>query len=426
MNNPYEVLAPVWKRPGKLDIVRGDGAYLYGADGREYLDMTAGVAVTGTGHCHPRVVQAIQRQAATLIHGQITMMITPPLLELVEELRRILPEQLHGFFFGNSGTEAIEAAIKLARQTSGRHGIVAFSGGFHGRTYGAMSLTTSNATYRTGYAPLLASIYLAPYPYPYRWALRTGAPPERCLDACLGDLEEIFYTQIPPKEVAAILVEPVLGEGGYVVPPRGFLQRLAEIARQHGILLIFDEVQTGFGRTGRMFAFEHSGVVPDILVMAKALGSGLPISGIAANWQTMSKWQPGTHGGTYAANPLSCAAATETLRVIHDERLVENAAAMGALLVGGLQEIARRDEGVGEARGTGLMAALELSKTDGSYDAARAEQFLSFTKEQGVLLLSCGPHKNIIRYMPPLIVSRAQIEQALHVTASALEASQAK
>jgi 4-aminobutyrate aminotransferase len=424
MNELREHLAPIWSRPLKIEeIERGKGMYLYDTNGRRYLDFTAGIAVTSTGHCHPKVVRAIQEQASMLLHGQVTMMYTRPLLNLMEELIRVLPSEIEGFFFGNSGSEAVEGALKLARQVTGRHGIIAFKGGFHGRTYGSMSVTTSNALYRTGYAPLLTSVYLAPYPHPFRWALRTGAPPERCLDACLCELEDLFVTQIPANEVAGVIVESVLGEGGYVIPPTGFLHSLREITQKHGILLILDEVQTGFGRTGKMFGFEHEGITPDIVIMAKALGSGLPISAVGARKEIMGAWVKGTHGSTYGANPVACAAATETIRVIREENLVGNAHEMGLLLLKGLEELTVGDSGVGEVRGLGLMVALEFVQEQSKPALKRASHFMRTAWNEGLLVGTCGPHSNIIRYMPPLIVNEREIEEALRVTGLALEKS---
>ncbi|MBI3287806.1 MAG: aminotransferase class III-fold pyridoxal phosphate-dependent enzyme, partial [Chloroflexi bacterium] len=281
-----ERLSPVWLRYGEVEVERGEGVWLIDRQGNRYLDFTSGIAVVSTGHAHPQVVRAVQEQAAKLLHGQANLVYHQPLLELVEALAQVMPHpSLDTFFLSNSGAEAVEASIKLAKQATGRPNLIAFQGGFHGRTYGALSLTTSKTLYRVGLEPLLGGIYFAPFPYPYRMAIE----PEACGQVCLEQLETMLTTQVDPRTVAAMIVEPILGEGGYVFPPRNFLPGLRAICDKHGILLILDEVQTGFGRTGKMFAVEHTGVRPDILVMAKGIASGLPLSAIAAPRSLMEK-----------------------------------------------------------------------------------------------------------------------------------------
>ena len=285
---------------------RGEGAYLYATDGTRYLDFTCGIGVTNTGHCHPHVVQAIQAQAGKLLHGQANIVYHPAMLSLIEELRQIVPPHIDGFFFSNSGAEAVEGSVKLARMATGRPNVIVFQGSFHGRTVGTMSLTTSKTIYRSGYQPLMAGVYVAPFPYAYR----LGMSEEQASSYALEQLRYLLLSQTAPQETAAILIEPVLGEGGYVVPPASFLRGLRQICDEHGILLIFDEVQSGFGRTGKWFALEHSGVLPDIMTVAKGLASGMPLSGVFAPMALMQKWTPGSHGGTYGGNALACAAAT--------------------------------------------------------------------------------------------------------------------
>jgi 4-aminobutyrate aminotransferase len=292
---PEHYISPVWTRYTPIVAERAEGAYIYDRDGTRYLDFTCGIGVTNTGHCHPAVVQAIQEQAAKLLHGQVNIIFHPPLLELAQELRTIVPEPLDCFFFSNSGAEAVEGAVKLARHATGRPNIIVFQGSFHGRTALTMALTTSKTVYRVGYQPLPAGVFVAPYPYAYRY----GWSPEEAEAFCLREVEFLLKTQTAPTETAAILVEPVLGEGGYVVPPPGFLKGLRWICDEHDILLIVDEVQSGFGRTGKWFAIEHFGTPPDIMIMAKGLASGLPLSGIAARRELMARWIPGSHGGTY-------------------------------------------------------------------------------------------------------------------------------
>jgi len=406
----------VWTRYTEILAERGEGAYLYGADGRRYLDFTCGIGVTNTGHCHPKVVAAAQAQAARLIHGQANIVYHRPMLELIEELLTIVPAGLDCFFFSNSGAEAVEASIKLARQVTGRPNIVVFQGGFHGRTVGTMSLTTSKTIYRAGYQPLMPGVFVAPFPYAYRY----GWEPEETSCWCLDELRFLLKTQTAPKETAAMLVEPVLGEGGYVVPPPSFLPGLRQICDEHGILLIADEIQSGFGRTGKFFACEHFGVVPDILVMAKGLASGFPLSGIAARRELMEKWIPGSHGGTYGGNAVACAAAVATIRVMKEEKLVENSARMGEFLMERLRRLKEEYPIIGDVRGLGLMVATEFTALDGSPADATAKAVVKGCLGRGLILLTCGPYDNVIRWIPPLMVTRAQIEEALEIFELAL------
>ena len=323
------VVPAVWSRITNLTIDRGEGSWLITTDGERYLDYSSGIGVTNTGHAHPRVAAAVAAQAQKLLHGQQNIVYHEAGLRLYERLQHVLPGDGWGAFLSNSGAEAVEASVKLARVATGRPVVIAFRGGYHGRTAQTMALTTAKDVYRAAFEPLPGSVYHTAYPYCYRAA--GGA---HALDACTCDweaqLDLTFHQFIYPDQVAAIIIEPVLGEGGYIVPPPGFLPRLREITRQHGILLVADEVQTGFGRTGRMFAVEHWDVEPDIVTMAKGIASGLPLSGIIARRELIDRWAPGTHGGTYGGNVVSCAAANATLDVIRDEDLVANAAERGA------------------------------------------------------------------------------------------------
>ncbi len=408
---PEQLISPVWPRYTPIIAERAQGAYIYDQDGNRYLDFTCGIGVTNTGHCHPRVVQAIQEQAAKLLHGQVNIVYHRPLLELVSELRTIVPEGLDCFFFSNSGAEAVEGAVKLARHATGRPNIIVFQGSFHGRTAMTMALTTSKIIYRLHYQPLPAGVFVAPYPYAYRYHWS----PEETEAFCLRELEFLLKTQTAPSETAAMLVEPVQGEGGYVVPPPGFLKGVRRICDEHGILLIADEVQSGFGRTGRWFAVEHFGVVPDIMVMAKGLASGLPLSGIAARRELMERWIPGSHGGTYGGNAVACAAAVATVRVIREEGLLENATRMGALLVQGLRALQQEFPLIGDVRGLGLMVAAEFTAPDGSPATDLAKRVVKGCLQRGLLLLTCGPWDNTVRWIPPLIVTAGQIEEALAI-----------
>jgi 4-aminobutyrate aminotransferase len=425
-------LSPVWARYSEILVERGEGVYLYDVEGRRYLDFTCGIGVTNTGHCHPRVVQAIRDQAGLLLHGQANIVYHRPMLELVAELRTIVPSELDSFFFSNSGAEAVEGAVKLARQATGRSDIIAFDGGFHGRTAGAMALTSSKGKYRHRVAPLPAGVHFAPYAACYRCAIARAAGADAaaissaapddlgCCGNPLHQIEHLLHTQTTPEDVAAVLVEPVLGEGGYIVPPVSFLQGLRRICDRYGILLIVDEVQSGFGRTGRFFAIEHFGIVPDIMTVAKGIASGLPLSGIIARRAIMERWQPGSHGGTYGGNAVACAAAVATIRAMREERMVENAARQGVLLKTELLRIKAQSPSIGDVRGIGLMVGVELTAADGTPDTALAKRIVAACRDRGLLLLTCGPYDNVIRFIPPLIVEEHQIRDAVRIFEEAL------
>lgn len=402
-------LSPVWTHLSEIIVERGEGCYLYDSAGTAYLDFTSGIGVTNTGHCHPKVVKAIQEQAGKLLHGQANIVYNRPILELVERLRTVVPEPLDGFFFSNSGAEAIEAAVKLARQATGRPNVIVFQGSFHGRTNQAMAMTTSKTVYRVGYQPLAAGIFVAPFPYVYRY----GWDEQTTVDFCLNELELMLHSQTAPEETAAMIIEPVLGEGGYVPAPPAFIKGLREICNRYGILLIFDEVQTGFGRTGKFFALEHSAVVPDILVMAKGLASGMPMSAIAAPLDLMKRWQTGTHGGTYGGNPVTAAAAVATIEVIIEEGLPANAEARGRQLRDALEELQIRWPFLGDVRGWGLMVGLEIGVPGRGPDKDLAIRIQAQCLDGNLLLLTCGTHGNVIRWVPPLVVSESQINEAL-------------
>jgi 4-aminobutyrate aminotransferase len=427
-----QFLSPVWARYTDILVERGEGACLYTADGRSYLDFTCGIGVTNTGHCHPRVVEAIREQAGLLLHGQANIVYHRPMLELVAALREVVPPALDSFFFSNSGAEAIEGALKLARQATGRSDVIVFSGGFHGRTSGAMALTSSKGKYRGGYAPLPSGVHIAPFAYCYQCAvgraagkntaaLSAAAPEDTgCCQDPLRQVRHMLATETIPEDVAAILVEPVLGEGGYVVPPASFLQGLRQICDEHGILLIVDEVQTGFGRTGSFFAVEQFGVTPDVMVIAKGLASGLPLSGVAARREIMQKWHPGSHGGTYGGNAVACAAAVATIRAIQEDHLVENAERLGAVLKFELSQVQRRNPAIGDVRGIGLMIGVELVTSEGAPDAALCKRALAGSRERELLLLNCGPYDNVVRFIPPLVVDEEQVRRAVRIFEEAL------
>jgi 4-aminobutyrate aminotransferase len=412
-------LSPVWSHYTEVLAERAEGVYIYGADGRRYLDFTSGIGVTNTGHCHPEVVAAAQQQTAKLIHGQANIVYHQPMLDLVSELLTVMPQGLESFFFSNSGAEAVEAAVKLARQAADRPNVIVFQGSFHGRTVGAMSLTTSSTIYRAGYQPLMAGVFVAPYPYAYRY----GWTPAETSAFCLRELRHLLATQTAPRETAAVLVEPVLGEGGYVPPPPDFLEGVQRVCSEHGLLFIVDEIQSGFGRTGRWFGHQHYDVSPDIVILAKGLASGFPLSGIAARPQLMDAWLPGSHGGTYGGNAVSCAAAAATVRVIREERLVENSARMGERLLAGLRTLQASYPVIGDVRGLGLMVAAEFTAADGQPDAQTAKAVRLKCLEKGLMLLTCGPYGNVVRWIPPLIANRAQMDEALSIFETALKAA---
>ena len=415
--NSTALLAPVWTHLTHLQPVKGEGIYLYDSEGERYTDFTSGIGVVNTGHCHPRVVHAIQEQAQQLLFGQMNCVMPPTTIELAAKLNEITPPHIDRFFFANSGAEATEGSVKLAKAATGRSNVIVFQGSFHGRTHLAMAMTTSKTVYRHKYQPLPSGVFVAPFPYTYYY----GWDEATTIDFCKKQLDLLLCGQTAPDETAAIIIEPVLGEGGYVPAPAAFLHHLREVCDTHGILLIMDEVQTGFGRTGKLFCFEHAGVKPDIIVMAKGLGSGLPISAIASTAEIMNQWTPGTHGGTYGGgSALAGAAASATIDVILEEGLVKNAADRGRQLTKGLKELQKKFPMIGDVRGPGLMIATEFSNADGSPNADVVSQVVKACIKRGLLLLSCGSYKNVIRWIPPLVVTEEQIDEGLAVFESAL------
>jgi 4-aminobutyrate aminotransferase len=417
-------LSPVLGRYFERSWDHGEGHRLFDTAGRAYLDFANGIAVTALGHAHPRVTAAIHAQADKLIGPTGAIGYSQPVVTLARMLADTLPDPIDTVMFLNSGSEAIDGALKLARRVTGRPGIIAFHGAFHGRTFGATSVTTSNVNYRAGYEPLLPSVYLAPFPAAYR---DFDGDDDRATEACLAALRRTLGSAVPPSAVAAILIEPVQGEGGYYPAPPAFLRGLREICDEHGILLIADEVQTGFGRTGEMFAVQHWGVEPDILVMAKGIASGLPLSGILARAELMEHWKPGTHGGTYGGNVVSCAAALATLDVIEDEDLVANARARGAQLVGGLRELQADHGAIGDVRGLGCMVGVEFVKPgegDGRIpDAALTKRVIGEALDRQLIVLSAGSYMNVSRLIPPLVTTTDEVDRALSILDDSLAAA---
>ena len=414
-------MTPAWSRIFNFVAERAEGSYIYTDDGRKLLDFTSGIGVTNTGHCHPKVVEAIREQAGNFIHAQVNIVIHKPMLQLIEEIRPLVPPSIDSFFFANSGAEALENAVKIAKAATGRPNVIVFSGSFHGRTHATMALTTSKTIYRSGFAPLPAGIYVAPFPYAFNLKMTE----EGASQYALGQLEHLLASQTAPKETAAILIESVLGEGGYVVPPVSFMKGLREICDKHGILLIFDEVQSGFGRTGKWFALEHFGVVPDIITAAKGIASGMPLSGVFSRTDIMKKLDTGSIGGTYGGNAVACAAAVATVRAMRDEKMVENAAERGVQLMTGLRKLQEEYPQIGDVRGKGLMVATEFIAEGGTQAKAKplVKGVIHAAEERDLLLLSCGTYDNTIRWIPPLNVTAGQINDGLQIFGEALKAT---
>ncbi len=410
----HRVLSPSYTRCYPLVAARGQGATVEDVDGNRFLDFNAGIAVASTGHCHPQVVEAISAQAARLIHMSGTDFYYENMVELAERLAASAPGGVpRRVYFGNSGTEAVEAAMKLARYTTGRDKFIAFLGAFHGRTMGALSLTASKAVQRRGFGPLVPGVFHVPYPDAYRLGGESAA--ERSLSA----IEHLFRTVAPPEEVAAIFIEPVQGEGGYLVPPQKFIDELARLAQAHGILLVFDEVQCGMGRTGKMWASDHFGAVPDILLTAKGIASGLPLSAMIARAELM-EWRPGAHASTFGGNPVAVAAALATIELLESE-LIDNAARVGEHMLARLREWPRRYATVGDVRGLGLMIGIEMVRDQRTKQRAPElrDQVIQQAFQRGVLVLGAG--ENTIRLCPPLVVTRDQADYALDVIEHCLE-----
>lgn len=405
------VISPSYTRSYPFVIERGEGAVVTDVDGNRFLDLNAGIAVVATGHSHPRVVEAVKRQAERFLHMSGTDFYYENMVELAERLAGLAPGAgPKRVFFGNSGTEAVEAAIKLARYHTGRDKFVAFLGGFHGRTMGSLSLTGSKSVQRKGFAPLPLGVTHIPYAYCYRCAY--GKQPETCATECVKVLEEqLFKTILPAEEVAAVFVEPVQGEGGYVVPPRKFFDELKAVCGRHGILLAADEVQSGMGRTGRMFASEHFGLEPDILTVAKGIASGLPLSATVTRAEVM-RWKPGAHASTFGGNPVSVAASLATLELLEQD-LVENAARVGERMKRRMEEWPQRFGCVGDVRGLGLMLAFELVRDQASKERAPElrDRIVAAAFERGLLVLGAG--QNSVRLSPPLVLTEDQADYAV-------------
>lgn len=412
-----DLFPPVADRATHLGIIRGEGAYVWDETGRKYLDFASGVAVVNCGHNHPFVVKKAKEQMDKLIHGGHNVVYYPSYIELAEKILGHVGGD-YKIYFSNSGAEANEGAIKLAKQVTRRPGIISFKRSFHGRTLAMTTLTASNARYRRNYEGLLPSVYYAEYPY----AIRSGLTEEQEVARCLAQLDEIFHDLIEPEQVACMILEPVQGEGGYIVPPKPFLRALRKICDEHGILLAFDEVQTGFGRTGKIFAYEHFDVKPDIMTLAKAIANGFPLSAVVARRSLMDRWPAGTHGGTFGGNPVACAAGVAVFELL-ENGLADHAAEIGGYFKKRLESLKERHDEILEVRGLGLMIGAEFVDGQGRPDAAIVARIQKKALEKGLILLTCGVSKNVIRFIPPLIVEKDQIDRAMTIFSESVEES---
>lgn len=411
-------LSPAWFHLTDLQVVKGKGSWVYTDDNEKYLDFTSGIAVTSTGHCHPKVVAAIQKQSENFIHAQINCYYHDQLQPLVDELEEITPQGIDTFFFANSGAEATEAAIKLAKQVTKKPNTIVFSGSFHGRSHMAMAMTTSKTVYRSGYQPLPAGIFTAEFPR----SIGTEQEKEEAIDRALAQLDYLLMSQTSPEETACMIIEPEQGEGGYTPAPKRFLQGVLQRCKDNNILFIADEVQSGFGRSGKYFCVEHYDITPDILVMAKGIASGFPFAAIGAPKEMMEHWPAGSHGSTYGANPIGCAAALATIEVMKEQGFLENVQQRGEQLKNGLNQLSQTYDSIADVRGYGLMVAAEFRDKNNKPDAQLCSSVIQHSREKSnVLFMSASAWGNIIRFMPPLTVSEEEIDIALKAVEKALQ-----
>lgn len=395
-----EHFSPALAKATDLVMEKGEGPYLYTVDGDRYLDMVQGIAVNALGHCHPALVEAATEQIKKLGHASFNLASFPATLEFGAELSRHTPGELNNFFLTNSGAEAVEGALKLARFVSGRGSIIAFRGSFHGRTMGAVSVTSSKAGFRRHYAPFLPQVYFAQYPYCYRCPFKQK--PDSCDLDCLAYFKQDLDYIIPPDDVSAVLFEPVQGEGGYIVPPQRYVDELKALCRAHGWLLIADEVQSGMGRTGKLFACEHFGLEPDILCLGKAVGGGFPMAVVAARKEIMEKWTPGSHGTTFGGHPVAAAAGLALLNIVSQPEFLADVEAKGQRFRQGLKGLQAKYAAIGDVRGMGLMNALEFVTPDGAPNPDLVKQVIAKLMEKKILVLNCGVYGHCLRVIPPL------------------------
>ncbi len=418
-----DLVSPAIYRYTNIVFDRGEGVYLYDVEGKRYLDFVAGIATMNVGHSHPKVVAAVQEQVAKLMHAACHVGYMEPYVELLEYVRSFMPGKLkHGKgILMNSGSEAVETAVKLARFVTNRPMIIAFMGAFHGRSMGALSMTASSSAYRAHLSGLLAGVQHIPYPYPYRCDFPASSP-EECGQASLHLIERALQTVVPPADLAAILVEPIAGEGGYIVPPDNFLSGLREICDRTGALLIADEVQSGLGRAGKFLASEYWDVKPDIVALGKAIGGGLPLSATIARRELMDAWPPGAHGTTFGGNPVACKSGVTSLRITMEEGLMEHAVEMGDYLQNQFLEAQKTLPIIGEVRGKGLMQAVELVNEDGSPASELIKPIIKEIGDDGVVMTKCG--SSSLRIAPPLIITKEQMAEGIEVILKALQRHQ--
>jgi len=410
--------SPCLAKSTDLMIERGQGPFLYTVEGEKYLDLVQGIAVNALGHSHEAVLRAAREQMERLVHGSFNLVSYPVTLKMVAELAQVTPGELDMFFLTNSGAEAVEGCLKLARYVTGRTGFLAFKGGFHGRTMGVASITTSSVKFRQHYAPFVPQVYFAEYPYCFR--CRFGRETDSCALECLEALKADLKTVVPAEEIACAVFEPVQGEGGYIVPPRKYVQALRRFCDEHGILLVFDEVQTGVGRTGRFFAAQHFEVVPDIMAIGKAIGGGFPLGVVAAAEPLMSRWSTGAHGTTFGGHPVACAASREVIKGISAPEFLARVREAGEYLRAGLENLREKHPGLGDVRGLGLMNAVELVDRDNRPDPDRATAVINRLREMKILLMACGPDKNVLRFIPPLNIQTELLDRTLTALDEAL------
>jgi 4-aminobutyrate aminotransferase len=416
----HEHFAPCLKKATDLVVERAEGPYLYTIDGERYLDFVQGIAVNPLGHCHPALVEAACEQARRMAHVSFNLVSYPSALELAAELRKRTFGGLDTYFFANTGGEAVDGALKLARYVTRRTSIIAFRGSFHGRTMGAASVTSSNVSFRRHYAPFMPQVYFTPYPYCYRCSF--GRKSSDCGLECLEYLREELNYVIPAEDVAAVLFEPVQGEGGYIVPPARYVEALARLCREMGALLIYDEVQTGMGRTGKLFAGEHFESAPDVMCLGKAVGGGYPLAVIASRREIMEKWQAGAHGTTFGGHPVACASGLAMLRIVGEPAFLEAVQQKGSYFRSRLSALKSSHPAVGDVRGLGLMNAVELVQKDGKPNAELASAVARHLREKKILVLTCGFKGQAVRFIPPLNVENEHLDQVLDALDEALGA----
>jgi 4-aminobutyrate aminotransferase len=412
-------LSPALAKTTNLMIESGKGCYIKTTDGEEYMDFVQGIAVNALGHSHPKVVAAAKEQIEKIFTASFNLVYYPTTVELARRIAEIAPGDLNSVFFSNGGAEANDGALKLARNYTGRPGIIAFRGSFHGRTMGATSITASNAKYRKNYEPLLPSVYFAPYPTCSRCPYNTCE--EKCALECIEEINRLFQYLVTPDNVAAMIIEPVMGEGGYIVPPKKYMQALRKICDEHGILLIFDEIQSGYGRTGKMFASENFGVVPDIMTLGKAIAGGLPMSAIVSTKEIMSKWLPGSHGTTFGGNPVCAATALAVLDVFEEEKILDKCNEQGKYLKDKLLALKEKYPVIGDVRGLGLMLAIELVKEDNSPNGEAFKFIRQYCEDHKLLILGCGYYGNNVRFATPLNITKEEIDKGLAIIEDALK-----